>query len=57
VLDWEGRRLVATVHPSSILRARDEESRHEQMAAFVRDLEVAARLLPDLARPRRDAAS
>jgi DNA polymerase len=53
VISWEGRNLVATVHPSSILRARDDEARHEQMAAFVRDLEVAARLLPDAAGSRR----
>ena len=32
--------VIATVHPSSILRAR--EDRYEQMQAFVRDLTVAA---------------
>ncbi|HZT65049.1 MAG TPA: UdgX family uracil-DNA binding protein [Acidimicrobiales bacterium] len=37
-------RAVATVHPSSILRAPDE-SRHQEMAAFVADLRAAARLL------------
>ena len=30
--------LLATVHPSSILRAPDEESRHEEMARFIDDL-------------------
>ena len=35
--------VLATVHPSSILRAADGESRNEAMAAFVADLEVAAR--------------
>jgi DNA polymerase len=30
--------VMATVHPSSILRARDEESRHAEMEAFVNDL-------------------
>lgn len=35
-------RVLATVHPSSILRARDDDSRHEQMEAFVRDLKIAA---------------
>jgi len=30
--------LLATVHPSSILRAPDEESRHEEMARFIEDL-------------------
>jgi DNA polymerase len=30
--------VMATVHPSSILRAQDEESRHREMEAFVGDL-------------------
>src|SRR5437016_3821896 len=30
--------VMATVHPSSILRSPDEESRHRELAAFVRDL-------------------
>jgi len=30
--------VTATVHPSSILRAQDEESRHAEMEAFVKDL-------------------
>ncbi|HEY9777651.1 MAG TPA: UdgX family uracil-DNA binding protein [Planktothrix sp.] len=34
--------MMATVHPSSILRAPDEESRHEQMEAFVSDLKRVA---------------
>jgi uracil-DNA glycosylase family protein len=38
-------RVVATVHPSSILRAPDEESRHAEMRAFVRDLRVVAKLM------------
>ena len=38
-------RVTATVHPSSILRARDDESRHAEMKRFVRDLRrVAAEL-------------
>ncbi len=36
--------VIATVHPSSILRAPDEESRHEQMQAFIRDLRTVAGL-------------
>jgi uracil-DNA glycosylase len=36
---------VATVHPSSILRAQDEESRRAEYAAFVEDLRVVARQL------------
>jgi len=37
--------VVATVHPSSILRAPDEETREAEMRAFVDDLVVVARLL------------
>ena len=36
-------RVTATVHPSSILRAPDEESRHQAMREFVEDLKVVAR--------------
>ena|SRR5438105_6628635 len=36
--------VMATVHPSSILRAPDDESRHEKMAKFVEDLKVVAKL-------------
>jgi uracil-DNA glycosylase family protein len=34
--------VMATVHPSSILRARDDETRRLEMKAFVQDLEAAA---------------
>ena len=34
-------RVVATVHPSSILRQRDEESRHREYTVFVADLRAA----------------
>jgi len=38
-------RVTATVHPSSILRARDDESRHAEMKRLVADLKrVAAEL-------------
>ena len=37
--------VLATVHPSSILRAPDETARREAYAAFVADLEVVAKLL------------
>jgi uracil-DNA glycosylase len=37
--------VVATVHPSSILRAPDEDARRQAMADFVADLKVVARLL------------
>ena len=36
--------VMATVHPSSILRAQDSESRKTQMRAFVADLKRAALL-------------
>lgn len=43
VMERAGLPLVlATVHPSSILRAPDEEWRHEARAAFVEDLRAAA---------------
>src|SRR5687767_2253210 len=38
------RRVVATVHPSLILRAPDDESRRAEMRAFVRDLKGVAKL-------------
>ena len=37
--------LVATVHPSSILRAPDEEARQEAMTAFVDDMKTIAGVL------------
>ena len=37
--------VVATVHPSSILRAPDEEARAQAMRDFVADLEVVAGLI------------
>jgi len=36
-------RVVATVHPSSLLRQPDEESRHREYKNFVADLRVAVR--------------
>jgi len=43
VLEFEGRPLVATVHPSSILRG-PSEAREEALAAMVEDLRVVAGL-------------
>ncbi len=37
--------VMATIHPSAILRAQDSKSRAEQMKLFVRDLGLAAGLL------------
>jgi DNA polymerase len=43
--DWGDRQVLVTVHPSSILRSRDEASRQENRQAFVADLREAARLI------------
>jgi DNA polymerase len=37
--------LMATVHPSSILRAPDEETRQEEMKRFIQDLKKIAKVL------------
>jgi DNA polymerase len=37
--------VTATVHPSSILRARDSETRHAELARFIADLRVVGRIL------------
>jgi uracil-DNA glycosylase len=37
--------VAATVHPSSILRAPDEETRHEEMKRFVADLKKIAKVI------------
>ena len=37
--------VLATVHPSSILRAPDDDSRHEEMAQLIADLKVVAQQL------------
>jgi DNA polymerase len=44
--------IVATVHPSSILRAPDDETRHAEMAQFIADLKVVA---AQIAQPRKAA--
>ncbi len=38
-------RVLATVHPSSILRAPDEEARHAEMRRFVDDLRTVAEVI------------
>ncbi len=40
-------KIMATVHPSSILRAPDDETRHREMELFVRDLRRIAPLVQD----------
>jgi DNA polymerase len=37
--------VTATIHPSAILRQRDDESRHAEMARFVADLKKVAAVL------------
>jgi len=37
--------LIATIHPSAILRARTDEDRHRELAAFIVDLKQAAAYL------------
>jgi DNA polymerase len=44
-----GHIVTATVHPSSILRARDRAARQAEMAAFVDDLRAAGRQLQQAA--------
>lgn len=38
-------RVMATVHPSSILRAPDDESRHAEMEKFIADLKKVASVI------------
>jgi uracil-DNA glycosylase family protein len=45
--------ILATVHPSSILRARDEESRKRERELFVSDLKNAAQELSVAHKPVR----
>jgi uracil-DNA glycosylase len=37
--------VTATIHPSAVLRQRDDESRHKEMDAFVNDLKLVASVL------------
>jgi uracil-DNA glycosylase family protein len=37
--------VIASVHPSSILRAQDDESRHREMQRFIDDMKVVAQSL------------
>src|SRR5688572_13737537 len=43
-------RIMATVHPSSILRAPDDESRESELKSFIADLAIAARVLREAVR-------
>jgi uracil-DNA glycosylase family protein len=46
VLDLEGRPLVATLHPSAVLRARSSEDRADAFDRLVGDLRRAAAIRP-----------
>jgi DNA polymerase len=37
--------VLATVHPSSILRAPDDDTRHREMTRFAQELELVASVL------------
>ena len=41
----DGGRMLATIHPSYILRVREAEDRHALFAQFVADLRICARVL------------
>jgi uracil-DNA glycosylase len=43
--------VVATIHPSAVLRAQDDESPHAELEGLVRDLRVVAKLLATASPP------
>jgi len=45
--------ILATLHPSAILRAPSDEDRHRQRASFVEDLREAARFADGVSKQRR----
>ncbi len=47
--------VTATVHPSSILRAPDDDTRHQEMRRFVEDLKQVAEVLRRSAAPKKAA--
>jgi DNA polymerase len=46
VLDLDGRPVIATIHPSAVLRGQEPSDRDEQYAGLVADLRRAAELDP-----------
>ena len=46
VLDLDGRPVIATIHPSAVLRVQEPADRDEQYAGLVADLRRAAELDP-----------
>jgi DNA polymerase len=43
--------VLATVHPSSLLRAPDDETRHAEIARFIADLKIVAQALRESSAP------
>jgi uracil-DNA glycosylase len=48
--------VMATVHPSSVLRAPDTETRHREMKLFINDLKKIAKLIRTTSHPKQAAA-
>jgi DNA polymerase len=46
--------VVATIHPSAVLRSRDATEREEKLAGMVADLRLLAAVPPEAARPPLD---
>jgi DNA polymerase len=44
-IDWEGRTVIATIHPSAVLRAAEPEERDRLRASLTEDLVAALQLL------------
>jgi DNA polymerase len=44
----DGRQIMATMHPSAILRMPDEDARHQAFADLVDDLKEAVRVAKSL---------
>src|SRR5436190_21469389 len=51
VLDLDGRAVIATIHPSAVLRVQEPADRDEQYAGLVADLKRAADLEKEKRRP------
>jgi uracil-DNA glycosylase len=43
-VEWRGRLVLPTIHPSFVLRSRDDEVRQERFGFLVTDLALASRL-------------
>jgi DNA polymerase len=45
--------ILATIHPSAVLRAPDDDTRHQLFQTLVSDLQLVARLLDEEPTSRR----